>query len=111
MDEPFDQIDPLPDQPKSKKPLGIVVFANFCIMLSYTMFFWVSEDIRNPYAGLEDLVMNALYLAGQVVLNLLIGFALTFDLKYKHIGSAMLIGGVITALIGFGTCIAAQDYF
>ncbi len=111
MNTPSDQLEPFVAPPKPKMLLGKVVMLNFAIMLTYMMFFWNSEYTIDPYSDLEDLIMCAVFLAAQVGLNMLIGFVLLFNPKYRHLGSAMLIGGVIIALIGFGTCITTQDYF
>ena len=105
MLEPFDQLEPAP-APKPPMPLGKVVLINFGIMLAYMAFFALVQDSSIPEAGLGALIGDAFLLVAQVGLNLLVGIILTFNPNRKHIGSAMIIGGFITAAIGFGTCLA-----
>lgn len=106
MLEPFDQLEPPPTPPKPKMPLGKVVLVNFGIMLAYMLLFSLL-DHGGPEAGLAALIGNAFTLVLQVGINLLAGLILVFSEQRKHVGSALLIGGLITAAIGFGTCLAA----
>jgi len=105
MLEPFDQLEPPPTPPNPKMPLGKVVLINFGIMLAYMLLFSLL-DHGGPEAGLGALIGNAFALVLQVGINLLAGLILVFSEQRKHVGSALLIGGLITAVIGFGTCLA-----
>lgn len=104
MLEPFDQLEPAP-APKSPVPLGKVVLINFGIMLAYMALIGLTMT-EGSEAELGLLIGNAFLLAAQVGINLLAGLILVFSEQRKHIGSALLIGGLITAVIGFGTCLA-----
>ena len=107
MLEPFDQLEPPPNLPKPKMPLGKVVLINFGIMLAWMILvhLTVTETPANMYA---KFAADALLLSGQVGLNLLAGLILVFSERNKHIGGALLISAFITAVIGFGTCLVAN---
>ncbi|MDX1910617.1 MAG: hypothetical protein SFV22_03980 [Saprospiraceae bacterium] len=105
QNEPFDQLDPVPTPPKPKMPLGKVVIINFGIMISYMMLTSLSMGSGHE-AGLGVLVADAFLIIAQVGLNMLIGLILVFTEDKKHLGSALLIGGLIMGAIGFGSCIA-----
>ena len=105
MSEPFDQIDPLPNPPQPKMPLGKIVLINFGIMLAYMLFSSLAMD-SGPEAGLGVLAIDAFLILAQVGLNMLAGFILVFTEDKKQLGSALLIGGIIMGVIGFGSCIA-----
>lgn len=107
MLEPFDQLEPAP-APKPPMPLGKVVLINFGIMLAYMAFFSLTQNESDHEGGIVVLIGDAFLLVAQVVLNLIIGIVLTFQPNRKHIGTAMIIGGFITAAIGFGTCLAVN---
>lgn len=98
QNEPFDQLDPLPNPPKPKMPLGKVVLINFGIMLTYMAL--ASGNVE------EALIMDMMLIMVQVGLNMLIGFILVFTENHKQLGGAMLIGGVIMGVLGFGSCLA-----
>ena len=105
MLEPFDQLEPAP-APKPKMPLGKVVLINFSIMLAYMALISLTMN-EGSEAELGLLIGNAFLLTAQVGINLLAGLILVFSEQRRHIGSALLIGGLLTAVIGFGTCLAA----
>ncbi|MFN0216237.1 MAG: hypothetical protein ACKVT2_18410 [Saprospiraceae bacterium] len=102
--EPFDQLDPLPDPPKPKMPLGKVVLYNFGIMLAYMLLTSLAMGSGHE-AGLGVLALDAMLILAQVGLNLLIGFILVFTEDKKQLGGALLIGGIIMGVIGFGSCL------
>ncbi|MBC7774999.1 MAG: hypothetical protein H7246_06120 [Phycisphaerae bacterium] len=105
QDEPFDQLDPLPNPPKSKMPLGKVVLINFGVMIAYMMLSSFAMD-SGPEGGLGVLAADAFLILAQVGLNMLLGFIFVFTEDKKQLGGAMLIGGVIMGVIGFGSCFA-----
>ena len=105
MNEPFDQIDPLPGPAKSGMPLGKVVLINFGIMFAYMLLTSFAMD-SGPQAGLGVLVLDVVLVLGQAGLNLLIGLILVFTPDKKPLGSALLIGGVIIAVAGIASCFA-----
>lgn len=106
MLEPFDQLEPAP-APKSPVPLGKVVLINFGIMLTWMILvhLTVTETSSNMYA---KFAADALLLTAQIGINLLTGLILVFSERSRHIGSALLLGALITAAIGFGTCLVAN---
>ncbi len=95
---PFDQLDPLPNPPKPKMPLGKVVLINFGIMLAYMALSSSNAE--------EALIMDMMLIMAQVGLNMLAGLILVFTEKHKQLGGALLIGGVIMGVLGFGSCLA-----
>ncbi len=103
--QPFDQLDPNPNYSRPKMPLGKVMLINFGIMIAYmlfgSLFFSSGHD-----GSMSLLAWDAFLILGQVGLNMLIGIILLFSESYKQVGSAMLISGVLMAIIGFGTCLA-----
>lgn len=105
QNEPFDQLDPAPSPVEPKMPLGKVVLINFGIMLAYMLLSSLAMD-SGPEAGLGVLILDAFLVSAQVGLNVLAGFILVFTENHKKLGSALLIGGLIMAAIGFGSCIA-----
>ena len=107
MLEPFDQLEPPPNPPKPEKPLGKVVLINFGIMLTYMVLIGLTTTEGSSDRELGLLIGNAFMLVVQVGINLLAGLILMFNEQRRHIGSALLIGGLLTAVIGFGTCLAA----
>jgi len=102
--EPFDQLDPLPNPPKPKMPLGKVVLINFGIMVAY-MLLSSFAMASGPEAGLSVLALDAFLILAQVGLNMLIGLVLVFTEDKKQLGGALLIGGIIMGVIGFGSCL------
>ena len=106
QNEPFDQLEPLSTPPKPKMPLGKVVLINFGIMIAYMLLTSLSMGSGGSEAGLGVVVADAFLILAQVGINMLLGMILVFSAEKKHIGSALLIGGVITAVIGFGSCLA-----
>lgn len=104
QNEPFDQIDPSPNPPKSKMPLGKVVLINFGIMVAYMVLSSLAMA-SGPEAGLSVLAIDAFLILAQVGLNMLIGFVLVFTEDKKQLGGALLIGGIIMGVIGFGSCL------
>ena len=111
MEEPFDQLEPPPASPKPKMLLGKVVLINFGIMLAYMAFIGLVINREGPDAGLGVGIGYAVLLALQVGLNLFAGMVWLFSKKLRHVGKAMLIGGLITAAIGFGTCLTVASLF
>ena len=105
MYEPFDQLDPLPTPPKPKMPLGKVVLINFGIMVAYMMLTSLAMGSGSE-AGLGVLALNAFLILAQIGINMLAGIVLLFTEGRKHIGSALLIGGLIMGVVGFGSCLA-----
>lgn len=105
QNEPFDQLDPLPNPPKTRMPLGKVVLVNFGIMVAYMMLTSLSMGTGHE-AGLGVLAADAMLILAQVGLNMLVGFILVFTEDHKQLGGAMLIGGIIMGVIGFGSCLA-----
>ena len=103
MNEPFDQLNPTP--PKPKMPLGKVVLINFGVMLAYMMLTSLSMGSGSE-GSLGPLIADAFLILAQVGLNMLAGFILVFTEDKKQLGSALLIGGIIIGVIGFGSCIA-----
>jgi hypothetical protein len=105
MQEPFDQLDPNSNPTRPKMPLGKVMLINFGIMIAYmlfgSLFFGSGHD-----GSMSLLAWDAFLILGQVGLNMLIGIILLFSEPYKQVGSAMLISGVMMAVIGFGSCLA-----
>lgn len=106
MNEPFGT--PYHD-PTPKTPIGKVMAVNFAIMLGYMVL--ISLDSTGPKwsVGLKDAFLILL----QVGINMLAGLVILFthDSKVhtenrKQLGSALLLGGFIMAVIGFGSCIA-----
>ncbi len=105
QNEPFDQLDPIPNPPKPKMPLGKVVLYNFGIMIAYMLLSSLAMD-SGPEAGLGVIVLDSMLVLSQVGLNMLIGFILVFTEDKKQLGGALLIGGIIMGVIGFGSCFA-----
>ncbi len=105
QNELFDQIDPLPNPPKPRMPLGKVVLINFGIMVAYMLLSSLAMD-SGPEAGLGVIVLDSVLILSQVGLNMLIGFVLVFTEDKKQLGGALLIGGIIMGVIGFGSCFA-----
>jgi hypothetical protein len=103
--EPFDQLDPLPNPPKPKMPLGKVVLINFGIMVAYMLLSSLAMA-SGPEAGPGVMAIDAFLILAQVGLNMLIGFVLVFTDDKKQLGGALLIAGIIMGVIGFGSCIA-----
>ncbi|MBP6812202.1 MAG: hypothetical protein KA138_11820 [Saprospiraceae bacterium] len=100
MNEPLDRQEPLASPLKIKLPLGKVVLINVSVMLVYIVYFWSEKDEYEPYPILIYEILTLLSLAVQVSLNLLAGLILVFNPRQKHIGKALLLGGVITAITG-----------
>lgn len=105
LQEPFDQLDPLPQPPRPRMPLGKVVLINFGIMVAYMMLTSLAAG-GGSEAAMGALALDAFLIMAQVGLNMLIGFILVFSESHKQLGGAMLIGGIIMAVIGFGSCLA-----
>ncbi len=105
QNEPFDQLDPLSNPPKPKMPLGKVVLINFGIMVAYMLLSSLAMEGGGSEAGLGVLAIDAFLILAQVGLNMLVGFILVFTEDKKQLGSALLIGGIIMGVIGFGSCI------
>jgi hypothetical protein len=108
QNEPFDQLEPLSTPPKPKMPLGKVVLINFGIMIAYMLLtsLTMGGSGGGGEAGLGVVIADAFLILAQVGINMLVGMILVFSAEKKHVGSALLIGGVITAVIGFGSCLA-----
>lgn len=103
--EPFDQLDAPPPPPRPKMPLGKVVLINFGIMVAYMMLSSLSMGSGSE-AGLGVLALDAMLILAQVGINMLIGFILVFTENQKQLGGALLIGGIIMGVLGFGSCLA-----
>lgn len=103
QNEPFDQLDPMPQKPKM--PLGKVVLINFGIMVAYMLLTSLSMGSGHE-AGLGVLALDAFLILVQVGLNMLFGLIFVFSDNQKQLGSALLIGGIIMGVIGFGSCLA-----
>ena len=104
MQEPFDQLDPNPNPARQKMPLGKVMLLNFGIMIAYMLIGSFSFGPGHD-ASMGVLAWDSFLILGQVGLNMLIGLILIFREPYKLVGSAMLISGVLMAIIGFGSCL------
>jgi hypothetical protein len=104
QNEPFDQLDPLPDPPKPKMPLGKVMLINFGIMVAYMLLSSLAMA-SGPEGGLGVLTIDAFLILAQVALNMLVGFVLVFTDDKKQLGGALLIGGILMGVIGFGSCL------
>jgi hypothetical protein len=106
----FDPLDPLdqPEQPPRSpqpNPLGKVTLINFGIMLAYMALTGITfQNDSGSEAGLASLIFDAMLLTLQVGVNIVVGVFLLFT-ENKHIGKAMLISGVLMAIIGFGACL------
>lgn len=105
QNEPFDQLDSLPNPHKQKMPLGKVMLINFGIMITYMVLTSFSID-SGPEAGLGVLALDAFLILAQVCVNMLFGFIFVFTENKKQLGGAMLIGGIIIGVVGFGSCFA-----
>jgi hypothetical protein len=103
--QPFDQLDPNPNPTRPKMPLGKVMLINFGIMIAYMLLGSFSFGSGHD-ASMGVLAWDAFLILAQVGLNMLIGIILLFREPYKQVGSAMLISGVMMAVIGFGSCLA-----
>ncbi|MCA0235125.1 MAG: hypothetical protein LCH81_01940 [Bacteroidetes bacterium] len=102
--EPLDQPEQRPPDPNPPAPIGKAVMINFGIMLAYMVLTGLAYiGDRGSEAGLGSLIMDAVLLTVQVGANILIGALLLFS-NNKHIGKAMLLSGLLLAVIGFGTC-------
>ncbi len=110
QNETSDQLDPIQAPPKPKMPLGKVVLINFGIMIAYMMLNSLTVT-RGSEASLRILIADAMLILVQVGLNMLIGFILVFTEDHKQLGDALLIGGVIMGVIGFGSCHAHATIF
>lgn len=86
-------------------PLGKVVLINFGIMVAYLLLSSLAMD-SGPDAGLGVLILDAFLILAQVGLNMLVGFILVFTEDKKQLGAALMIGGIIIGVIGFGSCFA-----
>lgn len=102
--EPFDQLDPLPNPPTPKMPLGKVMLINFGIMVAYMLLSSLAMA-SGPEGGLGVLTIDAFLILAQVALNMLVGFILVFTDDKKQLGGALLIGGILMGVIGFGSCL------
>ena len=102
--EPFDQLDPLPNPHKPKMPLGKVMLINFGIMVAYMLLSSLAMA-SGPEGGLGVLTIDAFLILAQVALNMLVGFVLVFTDDKKQLGGALLIGGILMGVIGFGSCL------
>ncbi|HPI08251.1 MAG TPA: hypothetical protein PLM41_17785 [Saprospiraceae bacterium] len=102
--DPLDQPEPSPGSPQPN-PLGKVTLINFGIMLAYMAFTGIAfRNDSGGEAGLASLIFDATLLTLQVGANIVIGVILLFT-DQKHIGKAMLISGLLMAIIGFGACL------
>lgn len=86
-------------------PLGKVMLYNFGAMVCYMLL--TSLSMGTGYdKGMGVLAADAMLVLAQVGLNLLVGFVLVFTDEHKQLGGALLIGGVLMGIIGFGGCLA-----
>lgn len=112
MDEPldhfpFDPPESAPVFPGSQLLLRKVVLINFVITLAYMVPISLSiKAVGGANAELNIWGANILLLIMQVGLNLVAGSVMGFSKRYEPIGSALVISSLITAAVGFGTCIA-----
>jgi hypothetical protein len=104
MNEPFDQLDLLSAPPEPKMPIGKVVMINFGIMVAYMLLSSLATDSGSE-AGFGVLALDAVLILAQVGLNMLAGLILVFIKDKKKLGGALLIGGIIMGVIGFGSCL------
>lgn len=97
------------NEPIPKMPIGKVMVVNFAIMLGYMALVSLQETEPKWAVWVKD----AFLVLTQVGINMLAGLVILFthDSKVhtenrKQLGSALLLGGFIMAVIGFGSCIA-----
>lgn len=95
--------------PTPKMPIGKVMVVNFAVMVSYMALVSLQETEPKWAVWVKD----AFLVLTQVGINMLAGLVILFthDSKVhtenrKQLGSALLLGGFIMAVIGFGSCIA-----
>ncbi len=98
MEEPLESFDFIPEQPKV--PYGKVILVNFVILLAFILL--IDKD---PYAA-----GKAFLIVIQVFLNIISGAVLMFT-KHKPLGKAMLLSAVVVLILGFGMCLAKEEYF
>ncbi len=109
--EPLDGPDQLPPDPNPPAPIGKAVLINFGIMLVYMLLTSIiSVNDSGSEAGLASLIFDAGLLTVQVGANIVIGAILLFT-HNKHIGKAMLLSGLLTAVIGFGACLGKASLY
>lgn len=110
MLDPFDQLAP-PPPAKPKIPLTKVVLYNFGIMLAYLLLLNLFAGSDGPEGNLGVMIGMSFLLLVQVGINLLAGLILLFRRDKRPLGSALLLGGLLTAVIGFGTCVLSAGGF
>lgn len=77
---------------------------NFGIMVAYMLLSSLAMA-SGPEGGLGVLTIDAFLILAQVALNMLVGFVLVFTDDKKQLGGALLIGGILMGVIGFGSCL------
>ena len=115
MKTPFEYLEPNSKPPKPKVPLGKVVLINFGIMLGYMALLSLDDP---SMSGMTILGRDMIFIFGQIALNLLAGLAIVFT-QVDHIhtpdrqqlGKALIIGGFLMGIIGFGTCLLHTSIF
>jgi hypothetical protein len=105
MPKSLDQLEPA-GVPAPKPPLTTVVLGNFALLLTYMTFFSLPSEIPNPEDSIGALAGDVFCLILQVIVNVIVGIILVSFKKHQHIGNAFLLGSLVTAVIGFGTCYA-----
>lgn len=112
MNETFDPLDQGAQPPKPKMPLGKVVLINFGIMVAYMLLTSLLMGSGHE-AGLGVVVADAFLILIQFGINMLAGIVIVLTQNsHQHkearrqLGAALLIGGILTAVIGFGSCLA-----
>ena len=103
--EPLDGPDQRPPDPTPPMPLGKVMLINFGIMLAYMFLTGLAfGNDSGSEAGLASLIFDATLLTLQIGIIILVGVILLFSAN-RHVGKAMLLSGLLMAVIGFGACL------
>ncbi len=108
-EDPLDQPHLPPADPQPPMPLGKVVLINFGIMIAY-MTLTALANTTQAEAGMASLILDAMLLVLQVTINVIGGVILLFT-SQKHVGRAMLLSGLLVAIIGFGACIGKASMY
>ena len=95
MNEPLDQFHPTP-KPKAN-PFGKIILGNFAVMLLYMV-------VGGLIGGRSSDGIDALLLVGQIIVNLFMGLGLLLVKGSRLTGLALLVSGLLIAVIGPGIC-------